>query len=304
MDNRQTFIGGSDVAAIVGCSRYQTPMGLWRLKTGRETQADRALFRIGHHMEGFILSEYSRQGGQILSGIDLGDGRHIEAQVTTRHPRETWAGATVDALYVRRDEHGERIGILDAKFSRISIDANDADSLPYEWVLQMHHYGWVMGLRHAELAVCNYGAGCEVTVYPLALDLEWYEAAVVPRLADFWERVVFDAEPESVAFVERDPPPELPAEGESAARRYIQASEAEKAAAAAKEAARDDLMAVLGAAGNPKKATAGAFRVGVSLCNGRAGFDQKRLEAENPEIFARYQKLGAPYSTLRVTERA
>lgn len=36
--NRTKYIGGSDIGAILGLSKFRTPLEVWMEKTGRETK--------------------------------------------------------------------------------------------------------------------------------------------------------------------------------------------------------------------------------------------------------------------------
>lgn len=287
MDARNTFIGGSDVGAIMGVSTYRGPVGLWRLKTGRERAQDAPILRAGHYFEPFVFDELARAG--YLVGPSAG-GTH-------RHPRHEWAGATLDGFVYINDEQC----ILDAKVSRKVIDPNDPTTIPDEWVLQMHHYAWVTGIARAFLGVCNTAGGFEVTLVEVPLDLGWYESAVVPRLAEFWACVVEDREPAPAPYVERDPLPELP-EAADAVARYTYAADAEKAASEAKEAARADILRCIDAAGRPKKIKAGGATISVVQSAGRETIDAKGLRDAHPDIAATFTRVGEPSTSIRVTK--
>ncbi len=295
--DRKTYIGGSDVARIVGVSAYGGPVALWRQKTGRDHNESSPLLRAGLHMEAFILREYEASGAVLRAGHETADGRHIWAQQTARHPRLTWAGATVDT-FANRD--GARI-VVDAKCSRKAIDANDAESVPWDWTLQLHHYGWICGIDRAELALCRVGADWSVVAVPVALDLDWYEAAIVPRLAAFWACVVEDREPAPVAPVERDPPPQLGDEAQAACDRYLAAGIREGLANADKAEAREDLRRILESAGLPRLAIAGKHRVSSWSIAGRESIDAKALRVEMPDVAERFTRRGEPSIGLRVT---
>lgn len=286
MDARNTFIGGSDVAAIVGASPYCGPVRLWRLKTGREMQEDAPILRAGHHMETFIFSELDRAGHVVEPWPGT----------TMRHQAHQWAGATLDGTIIIDG----RACIVDAKMSRRQIERDDPTTIPDEWVLQMHHYAWVTGLDRAFLAVCNTAAGFDVGLFEVPLDLGWYTSAIVPRLEAFWRCVDEDREPDAVPYVERDPLPDV-TEAADAVARYLAASEAEKAASEAKDAARAEVLAAIDAAGRPKKCKAGGATVSVVVTT-RESIDAKALRAELPEIAERFTRVGEPSTSIRVTK--
>lgn len=287
MDARNTFIGGSDVGAIMGVSPYRGPVGLWRLKTGRDAQEDAPILRAGHHFEPFVFSELARAGHIV---------RRCSGE-TVRHPHHDWAGATLDG-YI--DIDGAAC-IIDAKMSRRVIDPNDPTTIPDEWVLQMHHYAWVTGHSRAFLGVCNTAGGFEVALIEVPLDLGWYVATVVPRLIDFWRCVVEDRAPEPAPYVERDPLPELP-EAADAVARYTYAADAEKAAGEAKDAARADILRIIDAAGRPKKVKSGGATISVVQSAGRETIDAKGLREAYPDIAAAFTRTGEPSTSIRVTK--
>ena len=59
--DRTKYIGGSDIGAILGLSKFRTPIEVWMEKTGKETkQLDSLPLRFGSFAEEFVASEYSR----------------------------------------------------------------------------------------------------------------------------------------------------------------------------------------------------------------------------------------------------
>lgn len=298
MDDRSTYIGGSDVARILGVSSYGGPVALWRKKVGLEPDETGPILRAGLHMEPFILREYEATGAVLRTGHVTADGREVWAQQTARHWRFTWAGATIDTF---ADRDGVRL-IVDAKMSRKAVDAADPDSVPWDWSLQLHHYGWICGIDRAELAICRTGADFSVVAVPVDLDLDWYEAHIVPQLAEFWDCIVNRREPEPRPFVERDPPPDFP-EWADLCRRYADAAEMVKAYEAIKDDAGEALKAAIMQAGRPKKATAGSYRISAWSVKGRESLDLKALRADMPDVASKYTKTGEASVQMRVTPK-
>ena len=63
--NRANFIGGSDMAAILGLSKYRTPVDVWLEKTGQATPQPSTLpMRFGQYTEEFIAKEYAKLTNQ------------------------------------------------------------------------------------------------------------------------------------------------------------------------------------------------------------------------------------------------
>ncbi len=59
---RKDGLGGSDIGAILGMSKYRTPVDVWAEKTGRAAPAESNLaMRFGTYAEQFVAEEYTAQ---------------------------------------------------------------------------------------------------------------------------------------------------------------------------------------------------------------------------------------------------
>lgn len=85
---RRRGIGGSDIAAVLGMSRWASPRDVWLDKTGRapEKPATWAM-RKGIVLEPLILEWFAER-----------TGRRVERSGMLRHPEHDWALVNVDAL--------------------------------------------------------------------------------------------------------------------------------------------------------------------------------------------------------------
>lgn len=94
--DRSQFIGGSDIAAILGLSRYQTPLGVWAEKTG---QVDRIegpkpmRMRVGTKMEDVIAELWMEETGKTLNRV-------TERRV---HPKYPHFRAQIDRIVIGED---------------------------------------------------------------------------------------------------------------------------------------------------------------------------------------------------------
>jgi len=62
--DRTKYIGGSDIGAILGLSKFRTPLEVWMEKTGKEVrQIDSLPLRFGSFAEEFVASEYASATG-------------------------------------------------------------------------------------------------------------------------------------------------------------------------------------------------------------------------------------------------
>lgn len=159
---RATGIGGSDVAPLLGLSRWSSPGKLWRLKTGREQPDPGNEFtERGTALEPAVLARYEAETLRLV-----GPGPSF-----LRHPR--WDEgvrllANVDAL------HLDDGSIVEAKTTGWDTGtARDfyAGVCPEYYLSQVAHYAACLQHDRATI-VCMIGAGepeaCDLAIVQLA----------------------------------------------------------------------------------------------------------------------------------------
>ena len=178
-EERRTGLGGSDAAAALGLSPWQTQHDLWEQKTGLAPpllQTEPMLW--GKLLEDTIRREYARRTGYEVQPV----------QEMIRHPKHSWMFAHVDG-----EVRAERRTILEVKTTR---DARgwgepDTDDIPVPYLTQVHHY-----LSVTEAEVCDVAVligGQDFRLYQVFRDTE-IEQQLIEREAEFWRHVV-DNEP-------------------------------------------------------------------------------------------------------------
>src|SRR5215469_14323159 len=86
-EERRTGIGGSDAAAALGLSPWQTPYDLWEQKTGRAPPIEQTEPMLwGHLLEDIVRREYARRTGL--------EARPVAEMI--RHPHRSWMFAHLD----------------------------------------------------------------------------------------------------------------------------------------------------------------------------------------------------------------
>jgi hypothetical protein len=244
---RSSGYGGSDVAAIVGCSKWGSPTSLWSERTGRVERRDdgknAAAKRWGQKLERVVIEEYAHEHPELVVFIwPEGKGASFRSTV--------WdiALASPDAL-TYNPETGEW-GILEAKTARYDDEWKDPDLavriVPVYYLTQVQHYLDVMGFTVYALSALFTGSD----YHEFAGQADPFEQRVNRnRVIEFHQLVIDDVPPPldgheaTLTIVRREHPDIL--RGESvelgpvgdewiAARRArIHAEEAESAAAAA-----------------------------------------------------------------------
>ncbi|MBM3210574.1 hypothetical protein FJZ33_00020 [Candidatus Poribacteria bacterium] len=66
MKERSNFIGSSEIAAVMGLSRWHTPLSLWAEKTGNiepEDLSDKEYVQLGSELEDFIAKKFAKATG-------------------------------------------------------------------------------------------------------------------------------------------------------------------------------------------------------------------------------------------------
>jgi len=177
---RQGGLGGSDIGAIFGVSRWRGPWDVYTSKTETIT-ADRAPDRS--QRTGQLLEEAVGKWASAELGAELIDGE------TRIRPGEHWMRGSTD-YWLEAD--GERTG-LECKTAERPDDewgATGTDQIPASYALQVR---WYMAVFDAPSWVCAvfFKRTDEWRWYRLERDLEG-EAAMVARAATWWLTHIVD----------------------------------------------------------------------------------------------------------------
>jgi putative phage-type endonuclease len=179
-------VGGSDVAAACGLSRWKTPYQLWLEKTGRVTptldDAARERTYWGRVLEPLLLSEWDERHPEfVLTGGDR----------VYRDREHEWMLANVDGLVWTPDQ--ELAGVLEAKTGNHRTLAEwDDNQVPVGYVCQVQWYLRILDAPRAFVVAL--------------LDTNTYVERVIERDDDLITELIETAS-EFWDHVERDEPP-------------------------------------------------------------------------------------------------
>ena len=137
---RHEFIGGSDVAALMGLSRWNTPLGVWAEKTKQVEQKDLSeveAIEWGVKLEGVVADKFAEVTGKKVL-VD-------ETEYT--HPEYPYMCAHID----RMTSDGEVLEVKTA--SAYKVKEWEADEIPEEYQLQLNWYLGIVGKEVGWLAV-------------------------------------------------------------------------------------------------------------------------------------------------------
>ncbi len=185
MTDRSKSIGASSVAALFGCSPWQSEFSLWLEKTGLvEQQADTERLRAGNYLEEAILTEWRNRNGfeALWSEKSYLVANDVSRQLKT-HP---FISATPDAIGKIVEDGKETLVVGDVKTVTRERRADWNDGVPEYYRLQLQQQMLVIGASRAVL-IAQFGFD--------ELSHEWIDAdpalqeEIVKRCCEFWKRV-------------------------------------------------------------------------------------------------------------------
>lgn len=187
---RRKGVGGSDVAAILGLSKFRTAYDVWLEKTGQAApQEENEAMYWGTVLEDVVASEYSRRSGRKI--------QRVNKQLV--HPSLPIARANIDRAVINPDIRGNvrwvdgRLTtdrLLECKtanaFTAHKWGETGTDDIPDDYVVQCQWYAGIARVETVDLAVLIGGS-----------DFRLYTIAAVPALFDalleaaarFWKLV-------------------------------------------------------------------------------------------------------------------
>jgi len=180
--DRTKYIGGSDIGAILGLSKFRSALDVWMEKTGKEVKAlDSLPLRFGSFAEEFVASEYARN-----TGVEL-----IHDESIYLHPQHSYMSAHID-----RFVHGDGIAmaptkILECKtanpFAQSDWGDVGSDQVPMSYLCQCAWYQAVTGIDEADLAVLF--GNSDFRIYQIRRDKE-LEDLLLEKATTFWDEYV------------------------------------------------------------------------------------------------------------------
>lgn len=192
---RRAGIGGSDIGAIMGLSKWKSPIDVWMDKTGR-TEPDLEMSEpayFGIELESFVATEYGKRSGNKVQRVNQ----------IIKHPQHAWMLANIDRAVVadgsraRLDKDGKLTGIkglLECKTASAYLEREWSDgSAPLAYVAQCQWYMAVAGAEWCDLAVLI--GGQKYVCHRIERD-EVIIQAVIEAGRQFWfNNVIADSPP-------------------------------------------------------------------------------------------------------------
>ncbi len=178
-EERMQYIGGSDIAAVLGQSRWKTPYRLWTEKTGKIIVPDLSnveAVEMGNRLEQFVADIFSDKTSKQVR----------RAPKMYRHPEYPFLVANIDRLIVGGDE------LLECKTCSAYKLEEWENKIPREYVLQVIWYLGITGRKRGWIA-CLIG-GQKFDYKPIDFDQELFDL-MVEKALKFWDMVKNDVPP-------------------------------------------------------------------------------------------------------------
>lgn len=304
LQERTKYLGGSEAAAILGLSKYQSALSVYLNKIGEGIEVeDNEKMLWGRLLESVIAAEYARR-----TGYKVWHNAEYKHYI---HPEYPWMGCLPDAI-AHDPFRGD--GVLEIKTASeyVKNEWDDGNS-PEQYVVQLYHNMAVCGTVWGALVVLI--GGSDFRIHEYNADKELFDL-IVQKESEFWHEHVLKRIPPDPTGASLDVLGKLykqdngssivlrQVEVGNAIRQYLDTKTALEALTKKHEDAKAVIQAAMG------EASQGIYHdgdvtygVSWSTVKGRVGFDSKQLEKDNPELFMKYMKTGASYRRFAVKEK-
>lgn len=178
---REGRIGGSEVGAIAGESKYESAYSLWAKKLGLipVNNSDNEAMYWGRSLEPVIIDRFEKDHPELKIYRDVG---------TWVHKQHDFMLANPDAIYETLDGS---LGVLEIKTARFGDDW--ANGVPRYYATQVQWYLGTLGLEEAYVAVLI--AGSDYREYRIDRDAIWQHYDF-ERVLEFRKSVELQIRPE------------------------------------------------------------------------------------------------------------
>lgn len=169
---RKNYIGGSDCAAILGVSKYRTPLSVYLEKKGElitEDISDKICVKLGNKLEQAVAELFSEE-----TGLEV-----RKANDTFFHKDFPFLAANID-----RKITGERSGLEIKTTNSFSKKELSNGEIPNEWLCQCWHYMAVTGYEKWYLAILV--GNNDFYIHVLHRDEELL-SQLIKKEVNFWE---------------------------------------------------------------------------------------------------------------------
>lgn len=292
---RKSGIGGSDVGAILGLSKYRTAYDVWRDKTSDvvvEQHSD--ILALSSYLEDYTAQKYAE-----LTGYKV---RRRNAEI--KHPDFPFLKGNIDREICLCSAGA---GILECKaLSNFNFKRVEMYGLPDEYILQIQHYFLCGNGKYlwGAFAVLNRDNG-KLLTFPVTPDHE-VGKMIIEKCVPFWnDHVLTDIPPaENACSVASENVPKVDGivtdmnDDTELASLLSQRVEMKNLCDETKELLDNVDTKIKSKLGDVEVAECSGFRV-YFKGSSRTTLDSSRLKKELPEIFEKYSKVSNTSKSLK-----
>jgi len=190
MNVRQKFIGSSDIAGVLGLSRWTTPLKIWAEKTGEIEPDDLSkneYVEWGSRLEGVVAKKFA----------DKNNCKLIAYKKRYMHKNFPYMTCELDRLIAGTDELVEIKTANAWKFKEWS----EGDEMPLEYILQVMFALGLSGRKVGHVAVLI--GGNKYIEKRIEFDKAMFDD-MVDKARDFWENYVLENVPPVAIAADND----------------------------------------------------------------------------------------------------
>lgn len=288
LEERRKSIGASEVAAVMGMDPWQTPLDVYKAKSGVDRAFDPLIAWLGHRDEPTIAEWIEK-----FSGLDLDLQPGFMAR-SKEHP-------FIHASFDRFTADGVPVQLKTAhEFTSHSWD----EGIPTQYRVQVQAEMLVSGALKA-LLVVRIGARDFRAIWE-PRDDRFINDHMIPALTEFWGNLEKGIAPDPstpAEFAEVWPDDAGEMEAPEVALEWIEKRAFLLASAKEMTEEADQIKNVIGKFMLDEKVDT-LTREGHKLLtykkqSGRASFDTKALREDHPELVDRYTRQGADFLVMR-----
>jgi len=281
IEERKSFIGGSDCAGVMAMSRWSSPLQVWMEKTGKkEAGKETVAMEIGSELEDLVAKMFCKRTGKKVQRVNE----------SIRHQKYSFIGANIDRRVVGED------AILECKTaSAWKAKEWGNEDIPQEYILQVMHYLLVTGKQTAYIAVLI--GNNDFKWKKVERDEELIKEILV-REVEFWQKYVIPQKmPMIFTDFDGDNLEELFPNDNKPAVKIPETYNEKLIMLAANEEAINELEREIKKIKNELKALLGESQIGTTnkyqitwKLQTRNSIDVERLKNDMPDIYSKYLK--------------
>lgn len=297
-------LGGSDMSALLGTSKWRTPYELWMDKTFRGTKAVKndLPFEVGHYLEALVAERYEQTTDYEVREATEVHMKEYPFLIGNFDRLVVKDGKVIGGLECKTTESNNKIivnGIERSKWGQPNIYNNhelvsESSEIDPEYYAQVQFYLMVSGLTWWDVGVLINNS--DLRFYRINRDKEFIDN-MLTKTVDFWLNNVLGDVPPAMTYTDNQSTSwdevsiQASAEMTDLVSKY-KSLELQKSAIEEQQKPLLDKISVL--MGNNSKATYvdenGKTKTLLTFKgSNRTSFDSKKFQQDMPDVYKRYQ---------------